>query len=112
MSDQADPRHTSWDSEQPFRSLVETTSDWVWAVGRDGRYTYVSPKIKDLLGYEPEEVLGCEPFEFMPPEEADRARQLGVDMPITQAVVDVLEGRLLPRVAMAQLMARQSRAEA
>jgi glycerol-3-phosphate dehydrogenase (NAD(P)+) len=43
---------------------------------------------------------------------ADRARQLGVDMPITQAVVDVLEGRLLPRVAMAQLMARQSRAEA
>jgi glycerol-3-phosphate dehydrogenase (NAD(P)+) len=28
---------------------------------------------------------------------ADRARQLGVDMPITQAVVDVLEGRLQPR---------------
>jgi glycerol-3-phosphate dehydrogenase (NAD(P)+) len=43
---------------------------------------------------------------------ADRARQLAVDMPITQAVVDVLEGRLQPRVAMAQLMARRSRAEA
>ena len=42
---------------------------------------------------------------------ADRAARLGVDMPITQAVVDVLEGRLQPRVAMARLMARQSRAE-
>jgi len=43
---------------------------------------------------------------------ADRAARLGVDMPITQAVVAVLEGRLQPREAMALLMARQSRAEA
>ena len=43
---------------------------------------------------------------------AERAHQLGVDMPITQAVVDVLEGRLQPQVAMTRLMARQSRAEA
>lgn len=42
---------------------------------------------------------------------ADRALQLGVDMPITQCVVEVLEGRLQPAAAMAQLMARQSRAE-
>ncbi|MBK9363490.1 MAG: NAD(P)-dependent glycerol-3-phosphate dehydrogenase [Rubrivivax sp.] len=43
---------------------------------------------------------------------ADRAAQLGVEMPITQAVVEVLEGRLQPREAMALLMSRQSRAEA
>lgn len=43
---------------------------------------------------------------------ADRAARLGVDMPITQAVVGVLEGRLQPQEAMALLMARQSRAEA
>jgi glycerol-3-phosphate dehydrogenase (NAD(P)+) len=40
-----------------------------------------------------------------------RARALGVDMPITQAVVDVIEGRLTPARAMAQLMGRQARAE-
>lgn len=40
-----------------------------------------------------------------------RARRLGVDMPITAAVVEVLEGRLQPRVAVAALMARESRAE-
>ncbi len=40
-----------------------------------------------------------------------RARQLGVAMPITEAVVDVLRGALKPAAAMAQLMARSSRAE-
>lgn len=41
----------------------------------------------------------------------DRARQLGVEMPITEAVVDLIEGRLAPERAMARLMGRQSRAE-
>ena len=40
-----------------------------------------------------------------------RARTLGVDMPITEAVVEVLEGRLSPVRAMQRLMARDSRAE-
>ncbi|HMQ73828.1 MAG TPA: NAD(P)H-dependent glycerol-3-phosphate dehydrogenase, partial [Rubrivivax sp.] len=40
-----------------------------------------------------------------------RARGAGVEMPITQAVVEVLEGRCAPGEAMLQLMARQSRAE-
>ena len=41
-----------------------------------------------------------------------RARTLGVEMPITAAVVDVLEGRIAPAQAMMRLMARQARAEA
>jgi len=40
-----------------------------------------------------------------------RARDLGVEMPITEAVVEVLEGRVAPAQAMVQLMARQARAE-
>ncbi len=40
-----------------------------------------------------------------------RARSLGVDMPITAAVVDVLEGRLTPVQAMHRLMSRDARAE-
>jgi glycerol-3-phosphate dehydrogenase (NAD(P)+) len=42
---------------------------------------------------------------------ADRAQQLGIEMPITQAVVQVLEARLSPQDAMTRLMARQARAE-
>jgi glycerol-3-phosphate dehydrogenase (NAD(P)+) len=40
-----------------------------------------------------------------------RARALGVDMPITEAVVDVIEGRSSPAQAAARLMAREARAE-
>jgi glycerol-3-phosphate dehydrogenase (NAD(P)+) len=40
-----------------------------------------------------------------------RAQSLGVDMPITAAVVDVLQGRLAPAQAMAALMSRQARSE-
>jgi glycerol-3-phosphate dehydrogenase (NAD(P)+) len=40
-----------------------------------------------------------------------RAAQLGVDMPIAQAVVSLLEGRATPQEALAQLMGRQAREE-
>jgi len=42
---------------------------------------------------------------------ASRALALGIEMPITQAVVDVLESRIDPRQAMVRLMSRQSRTE-
>ncbi len=40
-----------------------------------------------------------------------RARAAGVEMPITEAVVGVIEGRLSPQQALWQLMARNPRAE-
>jgi PAS domain S-box-containing protein len=59
-------------SEQRFRELTENTSDWVWEVDTTMRYVYSSPKVTDLLGYAPADVLGKTPFDLMPPEEAAR----------------------------------------
>jgi diguanylate cyclase (GGDEF)-like protein/PAS domain S-box-containing protein len=58
------------DNEERFRGLVETTSDWIWEVDANGVYIYASPKVQDLLGYAPEEVIGKTPFDFMSPDEA------------------------------------------
>lgn len=33
-------------SEERYRSLVETTFDWVWEVDAHGRYTYANPRIR------------------------------------------------------------------
>jgi len=44
-------------------------------------------------------------------EVARRAAELGVDMPITRAVTAVLDGRLTPRAAVEQLMARDPKHE-
>lgn len=67
-------------SEQRFRSLVETTSDWIWEVDQGGVYTYASPKIKDILGYEPAEVVGRTPFDFMDPCDAERVGAIFSDL--------------------------------
>jgi two-component system, cell cycle sensor histidine kinase and response regulator CckA len=64
------------ESERRFRSLVEATSDWVWEINSDGFYTYASPKVEDLLGYKPEEVIGRAPFDLMPKDEAERVAAL------------------------------------
>ena len=62
-------------SRERFRNLVETTSDWIWEIDTNNVYTYVSPKIRDLLGYEPQEVLGKTPFDLMPENEAPKVLQ-------------------------------------
>jgi len=59
-------------SEERFRNLVETTSDFVWEVDGQGVYTYVSPQVGHILGYTQGEMLGKTPFDFMPPDEAVR----------------------------------------
>jgi PAS domain S-box-containing protein len=64
------------ESEQRFRSLVEATTDWIWEVDGNGRYTYASPKVRELLGYAPEEIIGKTPFDLMPTAEAARVAAL------------------------------------
>jgi PAS domain S-box-containing protein len=59
-----------------FQDLVETINDWVWEVDQNGVYTYASPRIRDLLGYEPEEVIGKTPFDFMPDAEGRRVGRI------------------------------------
>lgn len=62
------------ESEQRFRTLVETTSDMVWEIDENCVYTYVSPQVRTILGYTPEEVIGRTPFDLLDPEEARRTR--------------------------------------
>lgn len=64
------------ESEARFRDLAEATSDWIWEVDAEGVYTYASPKVRELLGYEPSEVIGRTPFDLMPPQEAARVGHL------------------------------------
>ncbi|MHB9130232.1 MAG: sensor histidine kinase [Armatimonadota bacterium] len=59
-------------SEEKYRRLVEDISDWVWEVDERGAYTYASPRIRQLLGYDPEEMLGKTPFDFMTPKDAQQ----------------------------------------
>jgi len=63
-------------AEEKFRNLVEVAANWVWEVDTEWEYSYLSPKIKDILGYEVNEMLGKTPFSFMPEQEAERVRKI------------------------------------
>ena len=62
-------------SKARFRDLVETVQDRIWEVDAAGAYTYVSPRVTDILGYSTNEVLGRTPYDFMPPQEALRVKE-------------------------------------
>ncbi len=68
------------DSERKYKNLVETINDWIWEVDADGVYTYASPKVREILGYLPEEVIGKTPFDLMPEKEAETIRQQFIEI--------------------------------
>lgn len=59
-----------------YRELAENTSDWLWELDEGGVYSWVSPRVTELLGYEVAEVLGRTPFDLMAGQEAKRVGEL------------------------------------
>ncbi|HRS52698.1 MAG TPA: PAS domain S-box protein [Candidatus Marinimicrobia bacterium] len=58
-------------SEEKYRLITETTSDLIslHTFDLNASYTYVSPSIKRIAGYEPEELLGESAFTYIHPED-------------------------------------------
>ncbi|MEQ8222463.1 MAG: PAS domain S-box protein, partial [Candidatus Eremiobacterota bacterium] len=52
-------------SEERFRNIIENTSNWIWEYDKDGVFTYSNSRIRHILGYEPEEIVGKKIFDFM-----------------------------------------------
>jgi PAS domain S-box-containing protein len=62
------------DSEEKYRSIVETTAEWIWASDAAGRLTYSNPGVRSILGYAPEELTGRATFELLEPSSAEWMR--------------------------------------
>ncbi len=64
--------NTMSEENQNFKKMVEDSQDWFWEFDENANFTYASPRIRDLLGYEPEELIGLNAFDLMDAEEARR----------------------------------------
>jgi PAS domain S-box-containing protein len=53
------------ENEERFRTLIEYSFDAILIIDTVGNIQYASPSIQNLLGYEPEEVVGRNGFEFI-----------------------------------------------
>lgn len=56
-------------SETHYRALVEASQDLIWSIDKHGNYTFVNAAVRQILGYEPEAILGRNFTEFMLPGE-------------------------------------------
>jgi len=62
-----DHETTAW-----YRTLVEEVNDLATVVDTDGTITYVSPAVTRILGYDPDELIGHEGYEFVHPDDRER----------------------------------------
>lgn len=64
--------HDIWQSKERFRSLVENTGDWIWEADNALIFTYSNPRVKDLLGYDPQEIVGRKITDIVSNEDSER----------------------------------------
>ena len=85
------------ESENKFRDLAGCTSDWIWEVDGQGRYTYCSDAVVNVLGYTAEELIGKTPFDMMAEDEAARVGEIFAGIAANQQPFVDLENRNLTK---------------
>ena len=56
-------------SEEHYRRIVETANEGIWSVDDGLKATFVNPRLADMLGYTPDEILGRSIGDFIHTEE-------------------------------------------
>lgn len=64
-----DADRTGLEERARLESLIANSTDMLARHAPDGRYRYVSPACRELLGYEPDELVGRSPYEFIHPDD-------------------------------------------
>src|ERR1044071_7967264 len=70
-----DNARTVIEQESRYRNIVETASEGIWIIDGQARTTFVNPRLAEMFGYAPDEMLGREPYEFTFEEEQQEARE-------------------------------------
>ncbi|HQQ00126.1 MAG TPA: PAS domain S-box protein [bacterium] len=80
--------HSLEASEKKYRDLVESLNDVIYAVDTQAIITYVSPAVKMMMDYDPDELTGCLIDPFFPPEDLERAQATFQQILVGKTVTD------------------------
>ncbi|MFH0823229.1 MAG: PAS domain S-box protein [Pseudomonadota bacterium] len=69
-------------SERRFKTFAESAKDILWMLDLNLKYTYVSPSVRNVLGYDVDEIMRLNPLEILTPESKHR---------VLKALLDELE---------------------
>ncbi len=58
ITEQKRDKEALTESEARFRHVAEMTGEWLWEQDSSGRYVYSSGAVRDILGFEPDDIIG------------------------------------------------------
>jgi len=69
------------ESQERFQQVANNAQEWIWEVDAHGLYTYASPVVEKMLGYEPEEVVGEKHFyDLLHPEDREESKKAAFEV--------------------------------
>jgi two-component system, cell cycle sensor histidine kinase and response regulator CckA len=75
VSERRNAEQALYESERLHRSIVETAAEGIWLIDGNERTTFVNPRLCEVLGYQPHELMGRSPFDFFDDDFADVGAQ-------------------------------------
>ena len=82
-------------SDERFRDIALSSSDWIWEVDAEGRYTFASGRVMEALGFHEQELIGKTPFDLMHEEEAKRVGDIFAEISARKRrIVDLVNWNL------------------
>lgn len=67
-------------SEKRFRTLIENNKEGIALSNKERQYIYVSPSVKNILGYSPDELIGVKAVDLYHPDDQESMRELVVSL--------------------------------
>lgn len=71
VTDRIESQSKLRESQERYKLITENSNDIVSLMDPTGKYVFMSPSIKDTMGYSPDEMLGCYTTDFIHPEDLD-----------------------------------------
>jgi len=81
------------ESEEKYRNLVENVSDVIYEIDSQGVVIYISPVVRDVMGYEQADIVGKKFIEFV--YEDDRSRLIERFFELSEGIEYPFEYRLI-----------------
>ncbi|MBM7865973.1 PAS domain S-box protein [Heliobacterium gestii] len=79
--------------DQRFRDVERAFDEFIWEIDAEGRYTYVSPQIRLILGLSPEELLGQSVRQYVYPDDVAHFWNGFTEAAVANGIVRSLEYR-------------------
>lgn len=82
-------RETQHESDELYRLLAEHSTDMISKHTPEGVYTYASSACRSLLGYDPEDLVGRDAYEYLHPDDVEEIKKTHsaiLELPDTRTV--------------------------